>query len=601
MRRIEDYALIGDMQTAALVGNDGSIDWLCVPHFNSGACFAALLGTADHGRWLLAPASGVRAVTRRYRGDSLVLETEFTTDSGVVRVVDCMPPRQTEPDLVRIVEGVRGEVAMRMELIVRFDYGSIVPWVRTVDGALRAMGGPDGLSLWSPVPMRGVGLATEAEFTVRAGEQVPFVAMWHPSHVTALQPLDAFEAVRDTEAWWRHWCEGFTYDGPWRAEVLRSAITLKALTFTPTGGIVAAATTSLPEEIGGVRNWDYRYCWLRDATFSLYSLITCGFMDEAAAWRDWLLRAVAGDPSQLNIMYGPSGERRLPELELEWLPGYEGSKPVRIGNAAVRQRQLDVYGELMDALHLARRTGLAGDSAAWALQKVILAFLEQVWSEPDEGIWEMRGPRRHFTHSKVMAWVAFDRGIQAVEHFGLDGPAAEWREQRDRIHAEVCARGFDPQRQTFTQYYGSNELDASLLMVPLVGFLPAADPRVIGTVAAIEGGLGFGGFIRRYDTSKSGPVDGLPGGEGVFLPCTFWLADNYVLQGRYDEARSLFERLLAVTNDVGLLSEEYDVGAGRLLGNFPQAFSHVSLINTARNLAHANGPAEDRTQSASTA
>jgi GH15 family glucan-1,4-alpha-glucosidase len=588
VRPIEDYAIIGDMQTAALVGSDGSIDWLCLPHFNSGACFAALLGTVDHGRWLMAPAAPVHSVARRYRGDSLVLETEFTTDTGVVRVVDCMPPRQTEPDLVRLVEGVSGEVAMRMELIVRFDYGSVVPWVRRMDGVLRAIGGPDAISLWSPVETRGVGLTTEAEFTVRAGDQVPFVAMWHPSHEAAPPPLDGIDAIRDTEEWWQQWCEGFTYEGPFRAEVLRSAITLKAMTFAPTGGIVAAATTSLPEQIGGVRNWDYRYCWLRDATFSLYALMGCGFIEEAAAWRDWLLRAVAGDPSQMHIMYGPSGERRLPEMELEWLPGYEGSAPVRIGNAANQQRQHDVYGEVMAALYVARKAGLPDDGDAWALQKATLGFLESAWLEPDEGIWEVRGPRRHFTHSKVMAWVAFDRGIRSIEKFGLDGPVEHWREIRSRIHEEVCTRGYDPQSKTFTQSYGSPELDASLLMIPLVGFLPATDERVVGTVAAIERELSVDGFIRRYATTETGEVDGLPKGEGMFLPCTFWLLDNYVLQGRRDEAMVLFQRLLGVANDVGLLSEEYDVETGRLLGNFPQAFSHVSLINSARILSRAS-------------
>jgi GH15 family glucan-1,4-alpha-glucosidase len=536
----------------------------------------------------------VLSVSRRYRGESLVLETEFTTDAGVVRVVDCMPPRQSEPDLVRVVEGLRGEVPMRMELVVRFDYGSIVPWVRTEDGVLRAMGGPDALSLWSPISTTGIGLTTQADFIVRAGDRVPFVALWHPSHVDSPQPVDGLEAVRDTEAWWRSWSDRCTYQGPWRTHVVRSAITLKALTFAPTGGIVAAATTSLPEHLGGVRNWDYRYCWLRDATFSLYSLITCGYIEEAAAWRNWLLRAVAGAPSDLQIMYGVGGERRLPEMELPWLPGYEGSAPVRVGNAAYSQRQLDVYGEVMDALHLARRAGLAPDANAWTLQRALLEFLETAWIEPDEGIWEVRGPRRHFTHSKIMAWMAFDRGVKALERFGLDGPLGRWREHRDRIHAEVCARGYDPQRQTFTQFYGSRELDASLLMIPLVGFLPPDDARVEGTVAAIERELMVDGFVRRYATSQAGEVDGLPPGEGVFLPCTFWLADNYLLQGRREEARQLFERLLAISNDVGLLSEEYDPRSQRLLGNFPQAFTHVSLINTAHNLTATKGPAEDR-------
>ncbi|HEX7779385.1 MAG TPA: glycoside hydrolase family 15 protein [Vicinamibacterales bacterium] len=594
MQPIENYALIGDMKTAALVGCDGSIDWLCLPSFDSGACFAALLGTRDHGRWIISPVEPVRRVSRCYRPSSLVLETEFTTEGGLVRVVDCMPPRDNAPDVIRIVEGVRGSVSMRMELIIRFDYGSIVPWVQRQDHGVRAIGGPDAVSLWSTVPTHGVGLTTAADFTVGPGERVPFVLTWHPSHLDPPPPPDPFAAVAATDAWWRQWCHQFAYEGEWHDQVLRSAITLKALTDAPTGGIVAAATTSLPEQIGGVRNWDYRYCWLRDATFTLYALTLCGFKSEAAAWRDWLLRAVAGDPSRLQIMYGARGERRLDESVLTWLPGYEGSAPVRIGNAAVTQRQLDVYGEVMDALHLARRDAGVAHEAAWALQRVILEYLETAWQEPDEGIWEVRGPRRHFTHSKVMAWVAFDRGIKAIERFGLEGPIDRWRRQRDQVHAEVCRRGFDAERRTFTQYYGSSELDASLLMLPLVGFLPAGDARVTGTVDAIERDLLVDGFVHRYRTSPDGRVDGLPAGEGVFLPCSFWLADNYVLQGRCEEARRLFERLLGLTNDVGLLSEEYDPVARRLLGNFPQAFSHVSLINTAHNLSRARGPASDR-------
>jgi GH15 family glucan-1,4-alpha-glucosidase len=594
MRPIEDYALIGDMQTAALVGRDGSIDWLCLPRFDSGACFAALLSTNDHGRWLLAPDAAIQRVTRRYRPASLVLETEFATDTGVVRLVDCMPPRDNAPDVIRIVEGIRGSVPMRMELVIRFDYGSIVPWVQRLDDRLQAIGGPDAVSLWTTVPTHGADLTTAAEFVVHEGDRVPFVLTWHPSHLAPPARPDPFDAVAETETWWRTWCQQFAYDGEWRDLVLRSAITLKALTYEPTGGIVAAATTSLPELIGGVRNWDYRYCWLRDATFTLYALSLCGFKQEAAAWRDWLLRAVAGDPARLQIMYGARGERRLDERELPWLPGYAGSAPVRIGNAAVTQRQLDVYGEVMDALHVARRDGTLPTDAAWDLQKVILEFLETIWREPDEGIWEVRGPRRHFTHSKVMAWLAFDRGIRAIERFGVDGPIARWRAQRDALHAEVCDKGFDQKRGAFTQYYGASELDASLLMLPLVGFLPAADPRIIGTVKAIEEDLLVDGFVHRYRTSRDGHIDGLPAGEGVFLPCSFWLADNYALQGRVIEARALFERLLGLTNDVGLLAEEYDPAARRLLGNFPQAFSHVSLINTAHNLSRARGPASDR-------
>jgi GH15 family glucan-1,4-alpha-glucosidase len=591
---IEDYALLGDTHTAALAGRDGSIDWLCFPRFDSGACFAALLGTKSDGRWLLAPERDVRSTRRRYRGDSLVLETEFHTSSGAVRVIDCMPIRGAEPDVVRVVEGLRGEVAMRMELIVRFDYGSIVPWVRRVDGSLRAIGGPDALSLWTPVETRGEQLTTTARFTVVPGQRVPFVLVWHPSH---LEPhrIDALQAVCDTEEWWRHWGRDCSYEGPWRDAVMRSLITLKALMYAPTGGIVAAATTSLPEQIGGIRNWDYRYCWLRDATFTLYALMSGGFMDEAAAWRNWLLRTVAGDPSALQIMYGAGGERRLTELELEWLRGYEDSRPVRIGNMAVSQFQLDVYGEVLDALHQARRRGLEPEPESWALQRELACFVERAWSEADEGIWEVRGPRRHFTHSKVMAWVALDRAVHAVERHRRDGPVERWRQVRQRIHDDVCAKGFDTHRNTFTQYYGSEELDASLLMIPLVGFLPASDPRVSGTVAAIERELMWDGFVRRYSmTSRIEDVDGLPAGEGAFIACTCWLADNYLLQGRADDAKETFERVLAIRNDLGLLSEEYHPGVGRLLGNFPQAFSHVSLVNTALNLSRSDSPATDR-------
>jgi GH15 family glucan-1,4-alpha-glucosidase len=590
--RIEDYALIGDTQTAALVGRDGSIDWLCLPHFDSGACFAALLGEPRHGRWLLAPATAPRSSRRRYRRDTLILETEFETEDGVVRLIDFMTPRQQEPDLIRVVEGVHGRVTMQMELIIRFDYGWVVPWVRGMDGHLRAIAGPDALSLWTDVPTYGRDLTTRADFTVAAGERLTFLLMWHPSQLTSPEPLDPLQALTDTEQWWREWCGRCAYEGPWRDAVVRSLITLKALTYAPTGGIVAAPTTSLPEKIGGVRNWDYRYCWLRDATYSLYALMIGGYIEEAAAWRNWLLRAVAGDPSSLHIMYGMRGERRLPELELPWLPGYEESRPVRIGNRAVHQLQLDVYGELMDALHLARRAGLEADPDAWALECALLRYLETAWQQPDEGIWEVRGPRRHFTHSKVMVWVAFDRAVKAVEHHGLEGPVDRWRQLRATVHQEVCREGFDPRRNTFTQYYGSEDLDASLLMIPLVGFLPATDARVIGTVRAIEEDLMTQGFVRRYRPREH--VDGLPPGEGAFVACTFWLADNYELQGRHDDAQRLFERLLGLCNDVGLLAEEYDPEAGRHVGNFPQAFSHVMLINTARNLTRGHGPAEER-------
>jgi GH15 family glucan-1,4-alpha-glucosidase len=589
---IEDYALIGDTQTGALVSKHGSIDWLCLPRFDSGACFAALLGERAHGRWQIAPAEPVQRVARRYRGPSLVLETELTTASGTVRLIDFMPPRGTEPDVVRIVEGLEGAVAMDLDLVVRFDYGSIIPWVRRVAGDWTAVAGPDSLTLRTPVPLEGHELATRAHFTVRAGERVPFVLTWHASHEPVRMIPDPFLALRETEQWWDAWASEFTHDGPWREQVLRSAITLKGLTFAPTGGIVAALTTSLPEKIGGVRNWDYRFCWLRDATFTLYSLINCGFLSEAAAWRNWLLRTAAGDPSKLQTMYGAAGERRLPELILDWLPGYERSAPVRIGNAAVLQFQLDVYGEVIDALHVARAAGLEPDPSAWELEKIILTFVETAWQQPDEGIWEVRGPRRHFTHSKVLAWVAFDRSIKSAEQFGLDGPVAHWRRIRQAIHDDVCRQGFDPQQNTFTQYYGATDVDASLLQIPLVGFLPVEDPRVAGTIAAIERRLMRHGLVDRYLTHAD--VDGLPEGEGSFLACSFWLVDAYTLQGRRDEALALFERLLSLANDVGLLAEQYDPVGRRQVGNFPQAFSHISLINSARNLANAHGPARQR-------
>jgi GH15 family glucan-1,4-alpha-glucosidase len=590
--RIEDYALIGDTHSAALVSRDGSIDWLCLPRFDSGACFAALLGNKFHGRWLIKPTGAIRRCSRKYRHDTLVLETEFETESGVVRIIDFMPPRQAEPDVIRIVEGVEGHVAMQMELIIRFDYGSIVPWVRQVDGHLRAIAGPDALAFWSDVPTSGQDLTTRAEFEVGAGKHVSFVLMWHPSNETAPSPLEPLDALEDTTKWWREWVAAGSYDGRWRDQVVRSLITLKALTYAPTGGLVAAPTTSLPEKIGGVRNWDYRYCWLRDATYALYALTIGGYKDEANAWRNWLLRAVAGAPASLQTMYGVAGERRLTELELDWLPGFAGSRPVRIGNAAVRQFQLDVYGELMDALHLGRRQGLPTDEVAWSFELVLMDFLKDAWKEPDEGIWEVRGPRRHFVHSKVMAWVAFDRAIKAVEQFGQDGPADQWRQTRAAIHEQIHREGFNERRNTFAQYYGSNEPDASLLMLPLVGFIDASDPRMLGTVAAIEHDLLENGFVRRYRTDEK--IDGLPLGEGAFIACTFWLADNYCLQGRQAEAQRVFEGLLALCNDVGLLAEEYSIEEKCQLGNFPQAFSHVMLINTARNLSGGRGPAIDR-------
>jgi GH15 family glucan-1,4-alpha-glucosidase len=589
---IEDYAIIGDCHTAALVGRDGSIDWLCFPRFDSGACFAALLGTPDHGRWLVAPAGEVRRVSRSYRGDTLVLDTTFETDQGAVTVTDCMPVRTNEPDLVRLVRGVRGRVRMRTELIVRFDYGSITPWVRRENGGVRAIAGPDTIEVRTPVPLRGEHWTTVGEFDVEEGQEVPFVLHWHRSHVEAPAPLEAAEAVQTTVEWWTEWASHCTYDGEYRDAVMRSLITLKALTYAPTGGIVAAPTTSLPEHIGGPRNWDYRYCWLRDATFTLTALIQCGFTDEARAWRKWLLRAVAGRGDELHIMYGLAGERRLPEMELPWLPGYEGSLPVRIGNAAYSQFQLDVFGEMLDCLHLGRHYGLRDGMQDWRIERELLARLEDVWREPDEGIWEVRGPQRHFTHSKLMAWVAFDRAVKDVERFGLDGPVDRWRTLRDTLHAEICARGFNHQRNTFVQSYGSTEVDAALLVMPEIGFLPADDPRVAGTVAAIEQDLVRKGFVDRYRSSSG--VDGLPHGEGAFLLCTFWLADNYALMGRTTDARAVFERLLAVRNDVGLLAEEYDPIARRQLGNFPQAFSHLGLINTALNLMPGDKPATVR-------
>jgi GH15 family glucan-1,4-alpha-glucosidase len=592
---VEDYALIGDTRTAALVGRSGSIDWLPLPRFDSGACFAAILGEPKHGRWLIAPAtSEIPATRRRYRENTLVLETEFTTPEGRLRLVDCMPPDEDIPNVVRIVEGIEGDVPMRMELVIRFDYGWLVPWVRTVDGVLRAIAGPEALALRTPVATRGENLTTVAEFRVRAGERVPFVLSWHSSVEPPPPELDATAAVAAAEAWWRSWVGRCTYEGPWRDEVIRSLITLKALTYSPTGGIVAAPTTSLPEHIGGVRNWDYRYCWLRDATFTLYALLVAGFHEEACAWRDWLVRAAAGAPDQLQIMYGVAGEHRIPELTLDWLPGYAGSAPVRVGNAAVQQLQLDVYGEVMDVLHQARRFGLPPDRFSWEVQRKLLEFLESSWQERDAGIWEVRGPRQHFTHSKVMAWLAFDRAVKAVRSFGAPGPAERWSRLRDEIHAQICSKGYDAGKRAFVQAYGSKKLDASLLMIPLVGFLPAQDERVVGTIRAIERELTVDGWVRRYDADQDSG-DGLPPGEGAFLLCSFWLADNYALTGRMDDARALFERLLSVRNDVGLLSEEYDPIARRQLGNFPQAFSHVGLVNTAFNLTpRQRGPAHER-------
>ncbi len=580
--QIEDYAIIGDTHTAALVSRHGSIDWLCLPRFDSDACFAALLGEPTNGRWQITPADAVRATRRRYRPGTLILETELETANGTIRLIDFMPPRENIPHLFRIVEGVHGTVAVTLQLVLRFDYGHVVPWVRKIDGRLLAVVGPDAVTFTSTVPTRGEDLTTRADFTVSEGEQAAFTLEWHPSHRNSPSPRDPQRALDDTEAWWRSWSSRCSYKGRWRDAVVRSSITLKALTYGPSGGIVAAPTTSLPEKIGGVRNWDYRYCWVRDATYTLSALVIGGYKEEAAAWRNWLLRAVGGDPDKLQILYGLRGERRIQEIELPWLAGFEASKPVRIGNAAVAQTQLDVYGELMDAMYLAERAGIPPSDDAWHVQMALLGSLERRWRDPDAGIWEIRGPLRHFTHSKVMAWVAFDRAIRSVEEFGVDGPVEEWRRTRQTIHDLVCRDGFDAARNCFTQYFGSDEVDGSLLLLPLVGFIPATDPRMLGTVAAIEHDLIDHGFVRRYRPRRH--LDGLPGGEGVFLACSFWLVANLALQGRHGEAERLFERLLSVANDVGLLAEEYDPGERRQLGNFPQAFSHVMLINAARHL-----------------
>jgi GH15 family glucan-1,4-alpha-glucosidase len=602
--RIEDYALIGDCETAALVAKDGSIDWLCWPRFDSGACFAALLGDANNGRWRIAPATAGMdtsvQVRRRYRGDTLILETEFTTaDGSVVVLIDFMLVRggRASSHLVRLVVGKRGTVPMRSELTVRFGHGGSVPWVtRSETGDLLAIAGPDMLHLRTPVDLRGEGLTTIGDFAVSAGQRVPFVLTYVPSHLPLPEPVDADDALQSTEEFWRSWASACRSPEQHAEIVTRSLITLKALTYAPTGGIVAAPTTSLPEQLGGPRNWDYRFCWLRDATLTLLALMNTGYYDEARAWRDWLLRAAAGSPAQIQIMYGVAGERWLAEREVPWLGGYENSKPVRIGNAAADQLQLDVYGEVMDALHHARLGGLQDLTAAWEFQRALLAHLETEWRAPDEGIWEVRGGRRHFTYSKVMAWVAFDRGIKTVEAFGLDGPIDRWRRIRAEIHEEVCRRAFNPDLGSFSQAYESDLLDASTLLIPQVGFLPPDDARVRGTVEAIERKLLRGGFVLRYDSAAT--EDGLPPGEGAFLPCSFWLADAYVLIGRPADAQRLFERLVGLCNDVGLLAEEYDTRAQRLVGNFPQAFSHIALVNTAHNVAHTTKPCEQRSGSA---
>ena len=582
---IEDYALIGDSHSSALVGRDGSIDWLCLPRFDSAACFAALLGTPDNGRWLIAPKGAQRATSRAYADRALVLISEWETADGAVRVTDFMPPRTDQPTLIRLVEGVRGKVDMNMELVVRFDYGRLVPWLHRVGGDACAVAGPDAVCLRTDVKTHGRDLKTIAEFSVSEGDFVPFVLSWHPSHEAPREPPHAGGALATTLDWWRDWASQLRYSGTWRDEVSQSLMVLKALTYAPTGGIVAAPTTSLPEQIGGVRNWDYRYCWVRDAAFTLWALNIGGYTTEARQFRDWLLRAAGGDPPKLQVLYGAAGESRLPEFELDWLPGYEGSKPVRIGNAAAAQFQLDVYGETVDTLHLARVMGLEPNPTSWSMERLLVEYVEKVWHDPDEGIWEVRGPRRPFTHSKVLAWTALDRAVKAVDKFGLEGPIDRWRSLRGEIKADILEHAFDAERNTFTQYYGSRELDASVLLIPLVHFLPATDPRMRGTVAAIERELMEDGFVRRYSTSQVD--DGLPPGEGAFLACSFWLVDNYALMGRLEEATELFERLLGLRNDVGLLAEEYDPRLKRLVGNFPQALTHVGLVTSAYNLDRA--------------
>ena len=591
--KIEDYALVGDCETGALIGRDGSVDWLCWPRFDGGACFAALLGTSENGRWLIGAVDQSARVTRRYRDRTLILETDIQTASSAATVIDFMPPRGKASDVVRLVLGKRGKVAIRTELIIRFDYGSLVPWVtRLEDRSLCAIAGPDMVVLRTPAKLRGEERKHVGEFAISAGQTIPFVLTYGPSHLPPPEPIDPLKALADTQGFWREWSSRAASDGEWSEPVNRSLITLKALTYRPTGGIVAAATTSLPEQLGGLRNWDYRYCWLRDATFTLLALMNSGYYEEAQAWRAWLLRAVAGDPAQLQIMYGLTGERRLTEWEVPWLRGFEGAQPVRIGNAAAGQVQLDVYGEVMDALYHGRSGKIAGDEAAWMLQQELLKHLETIWDQPDEGIWEVRGGPQQFTYSKVMAWVAFDRAVKSIERFGVDGPADRWRVLRKAIHDEVCANGFNSEIGAFVQSYGSKQLDASVLLIPLVGFLPPSDPRVRSTVQEVERRLMVDGFVMRYDTNAT--TDGLAGNEGAFLACSFWLADNLILLGRHKDARRLFERLLSLRNDVGLLSEEYDPYAKRLVGNFPQAFSHITLINTAHNLTQPAKPAAQR-------
>ena len=593
---IEDYAVIGNCETVALVGRNGSIDWLGFPRYDSAACFAALLGTEENGRWLIAPANEVISTKRRYREGTAVLETEFATAEGSILLIDCLDRSPDHADVLRLVRGLRGRVAIHLELVLRFEYGMVVPWVsRTADGRVRAVAGPDQVILSAPVKLEGRDLKTVADFTVKEGQEVPFSLRWSQSFHSIPSSPEVSTSVEHVTQLWRRWTDRYKTESPWREAVLRSLVTLKCLTHHATGGIVAAGTTSLPEQIGGERNWDYRYCWLRDATFTLFALLGSGFHDEAKAWREWLVRAAAGSPDKMQIMYGVAGERRLNEFEIPWLAGYGNSRPVRIGNAASEQVQLDVFGEVLDLLFQYRRAGFREFEASWSLEKALVEQLSHLWQEPDEGIWEIRGVPRHFTHSKVMAWVAVDRAVQTIEHFDAKGPLERFRKLRSHIHAEVCERGFNTELNSFVQYFGGRTLDASLLLLPLVGFLPPEDPRMVGTLAAIEKTLLRDGFVIRYEPESG--VDGLRGSEGVFLACSFWLADNYVLQGRLGEAQDLFERLLILRNDVGLLAEEYDPISGRQLGNFPQAFSHVALVNTAHNLIGDHKPARHRSSS----
>ncbi|MGA2055523.1 MAG: glycoside hydrolase family 15 protein [Bradyrhizobium sp.] len=586
MSRIEDYGLIGDCETAALVGRDGSIDWLCWPAFDSDACFAALLGTRKNGRWLIAPSQDVVATSRRYWDNTLILETRFETKDGIVAVIDFMPPRGVASDIVRLVRGVKGGVKMRMELIIRFGFGVDVPWVkRTEDGALLAICGPDMTVLRTPVEVRGEDMTTVADFEVSEGETIPFVLTYGPSHLSLPEPISPGQALEDTEEFWTEWCSRCTYEGECRDLVMRSLITLKALTYAPTGGIVAAPTTSLPEKLGGARNWDYRYCWLRDATFTLLALMNSGYTEEASDWHNWLLRAVAGSPDNMQIMYGIKGQRRLLEWEAGWLPGYEGAQPVRIGNAAHAQLQLDVYGELIDAFYQSRVAELNLDQGSWALALTIIEHVADIWGQPDHGIWERRNEPKHYVFSKVMTWVAIDRAVKGAERFGYDAPLDRWRALRDAIHRDVCEKGFDADQNAFVECYGSTLLDASVLLLPSVGFLPASDPRIRGTLAAIERHMMRDGFVLRHDPREIS--DEIQPIEGAFLACSLWLADAYVLAGELDKAQTLFDRVVGIANDLGLLAEEFDSGVGRQTGNFPQALTHIALINTAHNLSEA--------------